>query len=130
MEKQFTSNAKLTQLNIEGNANNGIISLSGNFFNTVISGVSAQKVYDDFLQWLEEYSEHPQKNTSVFFEVFYSDTPSTLFLTKVCGRLFRISDKSNLKATWHYSSDDEAIHDLGQELQLATSIELQFKTRN
>ncbi len=130
MEKQFNSDAKLTLLKIEGNAASGAITFSGSFFNTVNSSISTQKVYDDFLLWLDDYSQNPKKTTMVNFTIFYADTPSTLFLTKVCERLSQVSAKSNLHATWHYNPEDEAIFDLGLDLKVATSIELEFNNIN
>lgn len=130
MEKFFSSDSILRQTKIEANSDKGIITISGSLLSSPSASGSASKMYQDFLIWLNDYSQNPSPRTSVEFNIFYADTPSTLFLSNVCEKLASITKTSRVYATWIYHPEDETIFDLGMDLKEATKLELEMVKSN
>lgn len=130
MEKFFSSDSITRQTKIEASSDKGIITISGSLLSSPSAAGSASKLYQDFLQWLSEYAENPSPRTSVEFSIFYADTPSTLFLSKVCEKLASIASNTRVHATWIYHPEDETIFDLGMDLKEATTLELEMVKSN
>lgn len=128
MEKFFSSHSNFKQTKIEAYADKGIITISGSLLNipSDSGSGSTSKLYQDFLNWLNEYAESPAPRTSVEFSIFYADTPSTFFLSKVCEKLTEIARRAKVHATWVYHPEDETILDLGLDLKEASFVELEL----
>lgn len=130
MEKYFSSDSLVKQTKIEANSEKGTITISGSLLSTPSASGSTGKLYQDFLVWLGDYAINPAPRTSVEFNIFYADTPSILFLSKVCGKLAAVSQTNRVHATWIYHPEDETIHDLGLDLKEASSLNIELVKSN
>ncbi len=130
MEKYFSSDSIVKQTKIEAHAEKGIITITGSLLSSPSASGNTSKLYQDFLIWLNEYASTPPPRTSVEFNILYADTPSTLFLSKVCEKLASINHAARVHAIWVYHPEDETIHDLGIDLKEATTLDIEFVKSN
>lgn len=72
--------------------------------------------YDPILEWLDEYSEGPNKKTVFDFKLVYFNTASSKLLLDILLKLEDIADEGNeVLVRWHYPDDDEDMAEAGEE---------------
>lgn len=107
-----------------------ILDASGDVFE--ISGrsfpLNAKGFYMPVLEWLEKYSESPNKKTEFAFKLEYFNTPSSKSITDILKILKVMKDAGNeVVVWWHYEEDDVDILDLGHVFSRTIGIPFEFK---
>ncbi|MFO7658936.1 MAG: DUF1987 domain-containing protein [Bacteroidales bacterium] len=72
--------------------------------------------YEPVLNWLNEYSENPNKNTVFNFKLTYFNTASSKLLLDILMKLEELHEKGHdVLIKWHYPEDDEDMEEAGEE---------------
>jgi len=72
--------------------------------------------YEPVLNWLNEYSEKPNKKTIFNFKLTYFNTASSKLLLDILMKLEEMHEKGlNVLIRWHYPEDDEDMAEAGEE---------------
>ncbi len=92
-------------------AENEIFEISGR---SLPEDVSA--FYEPVLNWLNEYSEHPNSKTVFNFKLTYFNTASSKLLLDILMKLEEMHEKGqDVLIKWHYPEDDEDMAEAGEE---------------
>jgi len=74
--------------------------------------------YKPIVDWLEEYSQTPQKLTEVNIELEYFNTSSSKCILDVFKKLEAIyKNKHDVVINWYYEEDDEDMLEAGEDYQ-------------
>lgn len=75
--------------------------------------------YKPLLDWLDEYAENPQPQTTVNIELDYFNTSSSKCILDVFRRIENIHNggKSIVIVNWYYEEGDEDILEAGEHYQ-------------
>jgi hypothetical protein len=72
--------------------------------------------YEPVLNWLNEYSEKPNKKTIFNFKLTYFNTASSKLLLDILMKLEEMHEKGlDVLIRWHYPEDDEDMAEAGEE---------------
>ncbi len=72
--------------------------------------------YEPVLNWLNEYSEKPNKKTIFNFKLTYFNTASSKLLLDILMKLEEMNEKGlDVLIRWHYPEDDEDMAEAGEE---------------
>lgn len=72
--------------------------------------------YEPILEWLSEYSESPNSETSVTFKLVYFNTASSKLILDILLKFEEIGEAgSNVQINWYYPEDDEDMEEAGDE---------------
>ncbi|MDP4186682.1 MAG: DUF1987 domain-containing protein [Bacteroidota bacterium] len=72
--------------------------------------------YDPILNWLDEYTKHPNPVTTFNFKLEYFNTASSKLLLDVLMKLEVMKQNGNeVLVKWHYPDDDEDMKEAGEE---------------
>ena len=78
----------------------------------------ASTYYTRVINWLEEYSKSPNKQTTFLFELEYVNTASSKIVHDILEALEKISlEGHDVTVEWHYYEEDEDMLELGQEYE-------------
>lgn len=84
-----------------------------------ISGRSFAKksryIYEQVMEWLDEYMENPNKETSAVFKFEFYDSSSAKMILEVLKKyeqLYKMNNK--VEVTWFYPDDDDEIEEAGE----------------
>ena len=103
------------------NAETGVIEIKGRSIPE-----NSIEFYRPLVEWLEEYSENPQKLTTVNIQLEYFNTSSSKCILDVFKKLEAIKKARNeVIINWYYEEDDEAVFELGKHYQ--SILDLLFK---
>ena len=92
-------------------ADNEVMEISGR---SLPEDVSA--FYEPVLNWLNEYSENPNKKTIFNFKLTYFNTASSKLLLDILMKLEEMHENGNdILIRWHYPEDDEDMEEAGEE---------------
>ncbi|HBF87203.1 MAG TPA: nuclear pore complex subunit [Bacteroidales bacterium] len=69
--------------------------------------------YQPILNWIEEYSKHPNLKTIFEFRLEYFNTSSAKQIAKILLLLEKLSHDSEVLIKWFYNKDDRDIHSSG-----------------
>jgi len=82
--------------------------------------------YQPVLEWLDEYSNHPNEKTEFIFKLIYFNTATSKLIQDILSKLENIYQKGyDVKVYWFYEKDDEDMRDLGEEFK--EYVELPFE---
>ena len=83
--------------------------------------------YKPLIDWLDKYSQSPQKNTEVNIQLEYFNTSSSKCILDVFKKLESInkSASSEVVINWFYEEDDEDMSEAGEDYQAI--IQVPFK---
>lgn len=100
--------------------------------NLLIKGISninlTQKFYEPVFDWLKNFKKLQPKQIKLILEIYYLNTSSALILVEFLKTINSFKEEgSKLNITWRYEEDDEDILDLGEDIQLTTKSEFEFK---
>ena len=72
--------------------------------------------YEPILNWLNEYSESPNKKTIFNFKLVYFNTASSKLLLDILMKLEEMHENGNdVLIRWHYPEEDEDMEEAGEE---------------
>ncbi len=92
-------------------AENEILEISGRSLPEDVSSF-----YEPVLNWLNEYSENPNKKTVFNFKLTYFNTASSKLLLDILMKLEEMHEKGQeVLIRWHYPEDDEDMDEAGEE---------------
>ena len=92
-------------------AGNEILEISGRSLPEDVSSF-----YEPVLNWLNEYSENPNKKTVFNFKLTYFNTASSKLLLDILMKLEEMHEKGQeVLIRWHYPEDDEDMAEAGEE---------------
>lgn len=92
-------------------AENDIMEISGR---SLPEDVAA--FYEPVLNWLNEYSESPNKKTTFNFRLTYFNTASSKLLLDILMILEEMKENGNdVLIKWHYPEEDEDMEEAGDE---------------
>ena len=85
-----------------------------------ISGMSLPEdvnlFYEPILNWLDEYAENPNKETTFNFKLIYFNTASSKLILDILFKLEEIfEDGHTVAVKWLYPEDDEDMKESGEE---------------
>jgi hypothetical protein len=84
--------------------------------------------YEPVLQACKEYVRKPAKHTTVSIHLEYVNSGSKKYLTNILNVLEEsYLDGNGYDLTWTYENDDEAMHDLGNDLKGIIKIPISIK---
>jgi len=90
---------------------NGIFEFSGR---SLPEDVNA--FYEPILDWLSDYSEEANAETSVTFKLVYFNTASSKLILDILLKFEEIGEAgSNVQINWYYPEDDEDMEEAGDE---------------
>lgn len=82
--------------------------------------------YDPILNWLDEYSTHPNKKTVFSFKLEYFNTASSKLLLDILLKLEEMrEDGKDVLVKWYFPEDDEDMEEAGEEY--ADIVEVPFE---
>ncbi|MCF6366463.1 MAG: DUF1987 domain-containing protein [Bacteroidales bacterium] len=91
---------------------------------------NAHDFYTPILNWFKEYFKKPNKSTHLIFYIEYLNSSSALQISNLIF-LFSENKKGNqLKITWLYDEDDEAMKETGKEFQYSNTLKFDVKKFN
>jgi len=107
---------KLPSLSL--NADTGVLELEGKSIPE-----RTAEFYDPVLEWIDEYVNAPQEETTLNIKLEYCNSSSTRYLMDILERLEGMY-KADKKVTinWYYEEDDEDMLDLGQSYSAPLTI--------
>jgi len=74
--------------------------------------------YQPVLEWLDEYSHHPNERTEFIFKLIYFNTATSKLIQDILSKLENIYQKGyDVKVIWFYEKDDEDMKELGEEFK-------------
>ncbi len=87
--------------------------------------------YEPVIDWVKEYANDPQPQTTVIFDLEYFNSSTT----KVFKRFFDcflkiINQGKELVIEWHYQEEDEDMQDVGEELASLYALPFTFMPYN
>lgn len=107
--------------NIIMDKENGIFEIKG-----VSLPENGKDFYQPVLDFLEEYSENPNKVTLFVFNLQYFNITSSKMFLYILYKLKEIYDNGNaVVVIWSFDDDD--IREAGEDLQLMIDVPFQFK---
>lgn len=72
--------------------------------------------YEPILDWLSDYAEAPNSETSVIFKLVYFNTASSKLILDILLKFEEIGEAgSNVQINWYYPDDDEDMEEAGDE---------------
>ncbi len=72
--------------------------------------------YEPILDWLSDYAEAPNSETSVTFKLVYFNTASSKLILDILLKFEEIGEAgSNVQINWYYPEDDEDMEEAGDE---------------
>lgn len=98
---------------------NGVIELKGKSIPE-----NSFEFYEPLYNWLNEYSQSPQKETKVKLSMEYFNTSSSKEFMKFFQKLEDLhkSDLTNISIEWYHESDDEEMMEMGESLRREVDI--------
>lgn len=84
--------------------------------------------YQPMYDWLNEYSESPQKETHVNLAMEYFNTSSSKEFMKFFRKLEELhkSGSTSVKIKWYHEIDDEEMMEMGESLKREVDIPLEI----
>lgn len=74
--------------------------------------------YQPVLDWLDEYSVHPDKETEFVFRYIYFNTATSKLVQDIIFKLESIYlSGESVKILWYFERDDEDMYDMGVEFK-------------
>jgi hypothetical protein len=75
--------------------------------------------YKPLMDWLDEYSNDPQKHTEVNIQLEYFNTSSSKCILDIFKKLEAIhkSQKNDVVINWYYEEDDEDMLEAGEDYE-------------
>lgn len=90
---------------------NGIFEFSGRSLPEDVNSF-----YEPILDWLSDYAEAPNSETSVTFKLVYFNTASSKLILDILLKFEEIGEAgSNVQINWYYPEDDEDMEEAGDE---------------
>lgn len=117
-------------INIEATDETPKVILDAGNSNFEFSGKSlpedVTKFYNPILDWLNEYGNKPNPETTVVFKMDYFNTASSKLILDILMRFEEIHEEhEGITIEWHYREDDEDMEEAGEEY--ADIVEVPFK---
>ena len=79
---------------------------------------NSYQFYEPLLTWLDQYSNAPQKHTSLTFRLDYFNTSSSMYILGILKKLEKLHLAGNqTDVKWFYDSDDEDMLQTGEDLK-------------
>lgn len=94
-------------------ASSGMLEISGRSIPE-----NSYQFYEPLLNWLDNYSQHPQTSTQLTFKLDYFNTSSSMYILGILKKLEKLhlsGHKTSVK--WFYDSDDEDMLQTGEDLK-------------
>lgn len=114
MEKEIVIQATSKTPFINFNANSGLLKIHG--YSLPENSI---EFYEPILNWLDEYTEAPNKKTEFEFKMVMLNTSSSkrfIDIFRVINKLVEL-DNSEVTVVWYYEIDDEDIHETAMQYQ-------------
>jgi len=74
--------------------------------------------YQPVLDWLDEYSVHPNKETEFIFRYIYFNTATSKLVQDIIFKLEGMyGSGESVKIQWYFERDDEDMYDMGVEFK-------------
>ena len=87
--------------------------------------------YVKVIDWLKEYSRHPNKKTVFVFELEYVNTASSKIVNDILDILENMYlDGHDVSIEWHYFEEDEDMLELGKEYEEIYEVPFTFEEIN
>ena len=116
-------------LNLEGTEDTPKIMLDKENGIFEISGRSlpedSAEFYAPILEWIEEYSNSPNPQTTFVFKLEYFNTASSKLILDLLSAL---EDIDGMTISWYFHEDDEDMEEAGEEFSELVEIPFEFKT--
>jgi len=85
-----------------------------------------EEFYVSIFNWIDNYFENPQKETTINVQLEYINSGSSKFIMELFQRIQDFHNKGFLsKVNWYFEEDDEAVLELGKHYQ--SMINIPFK---
>ena len=109
----------MEDLNLEGTAKTPTIDFKSNG-ELLIKGRSIPEnsieFYKPIIDWISDYGNSPQSDTSVNIQLEYFNTSSSKCILDVFKKLESLSDTA-VKIKWYYEEDDEDMLEAGEDYE-------------
>ncbi|HKL09379.1 MAG TPA: DUF1987 domain-containing protein [Bacteroidales bacterium] len=106
---------------VDFNADTGIIEIKGRSIPE-----NSIEFYRPLVEWLDDYSNNPQKLTTVNIQLEYFNTSSSKCILDVFKKLETIKKARNdVVINWYYEEDDEDMLEAGEDYE--SIIRIPFK---
>ena len=87
----------------------------------------ASKFFEPILNWLNEYLENPNENTTFIFNFHYFNSASSTRILEIVytlEKLYKLGYKVTIQ--WHYLEEDDDMLDSGREFSEMISVPFEF----
>lgn len=92
------------------NMNENILEIGGKSF-----AKYSRHIYEEVLEWLNEYIKNPNEETIVSFKFEFYDTSSAKLILEILKKLDHLYNRNKkVKVLWHYPEDDDDIEEAGE----------------
>jgi len=121
MDYLFVEATETTPL-VEFNKEKGIFRIEGRSLPEDV-----RNFYSPIVQWLENYTNEPNKETQLFLHFEYFNTASSKMILLLLNKIRDIQKKGNsVLVTWSYPQHDAELEDAGEEFAELLNIPFQF----
>lgn len=129
--KEVNDSVNKDSVSIQGSSETPEIKMDKNEGEIKFSGRSmpedAKSFYAPLKQWMDQYSQDPQKGTNVIFAFEYFNTASSKMIMELIEMVKKIQENDpDLRVDWHYLEDDDDMLEAGEDYSDITGIEFEY----
>lgn len=112
----------MEKLYLEGSAKTPTISFDSDSGILELKGRSIPENSIEFFkplnEWLDDYEQHPKKQTSIEIRLEYFNTSSSKCILDIFKKLEKINGKAtDVIVNWYFEKDDEDMEEAGEDYQ-------------
>ncbi|MBN2662664.1 MAG: DUF1987 domain-containing protein [Bacteroidales bacterium] len=90
-----------------------------------------EEFYDPIFNWLDEYGQDPNENTTFSVKLIYYNTASSKALLKILQKLEKMQKNgTTVKIAWYYEKDDEELLIAGEDYAELIRLPFEFFVNN
>jgi hypothetical protein len=82
--------------------------------------------YSPIIDWFNEYSKNPNKETVVNFKLEYFNTSSAKQIAKILLILQKLAENNDVLIKWYYSKNDSDMHSSGIRYSKLVKVKFEF----
>ncbi len=86
----------------------------------------AYEFYEPVISWLKNYSNNPNEETIIEFDLEYVNTASSKQLIQVILALEEVAKNADVVARWYYEEIDEDMQSLGERYAKLVDVKFEF----
>ena len=83
--------------------------------------------YKPLLEWMDQYAEAPQIESTLVFKLEYFNTSSTAHFLRIIKKLEKVyKDGHTVVVQWYFDEEDEDMREAGKDFQLLVKMPIEI----